>query len=217
MSLSGTTSTIGFTGTLANLDNWSVSLASSGLTIPGITTSPVVFSGTLRMTNGVPSLSLRGAPARSRSVISASPALRSTLAASPATGVSRFGPGLVQGRPEHREWHRQRAFDKAGALVSAKADIQAHLVGTQVGGKKIDLTGTVKLDGNRTRPRSPSPARGIVGDLIVNPASGSLTLATNKAQSASSTCQQGPNMVRFNGSIVWDGITAYTPFLPLAG
>jgi autotransporter-associated beta strand protein len=29
--------------------------------------------------------------------------------------------------------------------------------------------------------------------------------------------QQGPNVVRFNGSIVWDGITAYTPFLTLQG
>ncbi len=29
--------------------------------------------------------------------------------------------------------------------------------------------------------------------------------------------QQGPNYLRFNGSIVWDGITAYTPFLQLEG
>ncbi|MEZ5321724.1 MAG: hypothetical protein R2698_06590 [Microthrixaceae bacterium] len=46
VTLSGTTSTIGFTGHVSNLQNWSISLSSSGLTIPGVTTSPVVFSGT---------------------------------------------------------------------------------------------------------------------------------------------------------------------------
>ena len=46
--LSGSTSTIGFTGTLRNLDNWSVNLSSSALTIPGITSSPATFTGTLR-------------------------------------------------------------------------------------------------------------------------------------------------------------------------
>ena len=39
-SLSGQTSTIGFAGTLANLNNWSVTLSSSALTIPGITILP---------------------------------------------------------------------------------------------------------------------------------------------------------------------------------
>ena len=56
VTLSGVTSTIGFTGTLANLDNWSIGLSSTGFSIPGVTTSPVVFSGTLRVVNGVPSL-----------------------------------------------------------------------------------------------------------------------------------------------------------------
>ena len=57
---------------------------------------------------------------------------------------------------------------------------------------------------------------GIVGDLAVNEANGSLTLATNKATFVGVLdVQQGANYVRFNGSIVWDGITAYTPYLQL--
>ena len=72
-------------------------------------------------------------------------------------------------------------FDKAGALVSAKADLSAHLVGTQAGGKKIDLHGSVKLDGNAHETAISFTGSGIVGDLVVNEANGSLTLATNKA------------------------------------
>ena len=64
--LSGQTSTIGFTGTLANLDNWSITLSSSALTIPGITSTPATFSGTLRVVNGVPSLSLTAAVTSAR-------------------------------------------------------------------------------------------------------------------------------------------------------
>src|SRR5690606_25034231 len=59
---------------------------------------------------------------------------------------------------------------------------------------------------------------GIVGDLVVNAANGELTLATNKATFVGVLdVAQGANYVRFNGSIVWDGITAYTPFLTLEG
>ena len=56
--------------------------------------------------------------------------------------------------------------------MSAKADISAHLVGTQAGGKKIDLTGSVKLEGNATETAGPFSGSGIVGDLIVNEANG---------------------------------------------
>ena len=59
--LSGSTSTIGFTGTFANLDNWSVGLSSSAFTIPGVTSTPATFSGTLTVRNGVPTLSLNAA------------------------------------------------------------------------------------------------------------------------------------------------------------
>ncbi|MFN8052194.1 MAG: hypothetical protein U0Q22_12190 [Acidimicrobiales bacterium] len=216
--LSGVTSTIGFVGTLSNLDNWSVSLSSTGLTIPGITTSPVTFSGTLSMISGVPSLTLTAqASAVKIGDISVTGATVK-LTASPATGVAATVAGSLKIGPSTASGVVDVAFDKAGALVSAKADISAHLVGTQAGGKKIDLTGSVKLDGNATETAITFKGSGILGDLNVNTASGSLTLATNKATFVGVIdVAQGANTVRFDGSIVWDGITAYTPFLQLQG
>jgi len=216
--LSGVTSTIGFVGTLANLDNWSISLSSAGLTIPGITTSPVTFSGTLAVTNGVPSLSMTAlASAVKIGDISVTGATLK-LNASPVTGVSATVAGSLKVGPSTASGTVNVAFDKAGALVSAHADISAHLVGTQAGGKKIDLTGSVRLDGNGHETVASFKASGIVGDLNVNEANGSLTLAANKATFVGKLdVNQGGNFLRFDGSIVWDGITAYTPFLQLEG
>jgi hypothetical protein len=215
--LSGVTSTIGFVGTLSNLDNWSITLSSAGLTIPGITTSPVVFTGTLKVTNGSPSLTM-SANASSVQIgdISVTGAKVSLTASN--SGVSASVAGSLKVGPSTASGTVDVAFDKAGAIVSAKADISAHLVGTQAGGKKIDLTGSVHLDGNAKETAISFSGSGIVGDLVVNEANGSLTLATNKATFVGVLdVAQGPNTVRFNGSIVWDGITAYTPFLTLQG
>ena len=214
--LSGVTSTIGFVGTLANLDNWSVSLSSAGLTIPGITTSPIVFNGTLSSANGVPSLTMSASASAVKigdiSVTGAT--LR--LFASPVAGVSATVQGSVKVGPSTASGTVDVAFDKAGAIISAKASLSAHLVGTQTGGKKIDLTGSVKLDGNAQETAISFSGSGILGDYIIHAANGSLTLATNKATFVGVLdVTQGANYVRFNGSIVWDGITAYTPFLNL--
>lgn len=216
--LSGVTSTIGFIGTLSNLDNWSINLSSAGLTIPGITTSPVTFNGTLAVVNGVPSLSMTAlASAVKIGDISVTGATLK-LNASPVTGVSASVSGALKIGPSTASGVVDVAFDKAGALVSAHAEISAHLVGTQAGGKKIDLTGTVTLDGNATQTVASFTAAGIVGDLNVNAANGSLTLAANKATFVGKLdVNQGGNFLRFDGTIVWDGITAYTPFLQLEG
>ena len=214
--LSGQTSTIGFTGTLANLDNWSVTLSSSALSIPGITSSPATFSGTLKVTNGNPTLTLTAAATSAKigdvTVTNSSIA----LTASPASGVTAAVQGNIKVGPSTASGVVNVAFDRTGKLISAKADISARLVGTQAGGKKIDLTGSVKLEGNATETVASFSGSGVVGDLVVNEANGSLTLATNKATFVGVLdVQQGANYVRFNGSIVWDGITAYTPFLQL--
>lgn len=218
VTLSGVTSTIGFVGTLRDLQNWSVSLSSSGLTIPGISSTPVVFSGALVVTNGVPALTLsaRATAAKIGDITVNSASI--DLAASPATGVQasvagdiKIGPSTVNGRVDVD-------FDSAGTLVSANADLAAHLVGTQADGKRIDLNGTVKLEGNARETVASFSGSGVVGDLVVHEANGSLTLATNRATFVGVLdVEQGANLLRFNGSIVWDGRTAYTPFLTLEG
>jgi hypothetical protein len=214
--LSGQTSTIGFTGTLANLNNWSVTLSSSALTIPGITSSPATFSGTLAVRNGVPTLSLTAAASSAKIGDVTVTGASINLVASATTGVTAAVQGNIKVGPSSASGVVNVAFDKTGKLISAKADISARLVGTQAGGKKIDLTGNVKLEGNATETVASFSGSGIVGDLVVNEANGSLTLATNKATFVGVLdVQQGANYVRFNGSIVWDGITAYTPFLQL--
>lgn len=218
ITLSGVTSTIGFTGTLSDLDNWAISLSSSAFTIPGITTTPAVFSGTLSVSHGVPTLTLKARVTAAKIGDIRVSGAEIDVFASPNSGVSakvsgalKIGPSSVQGRVDV-------AFDPAGALVSAKADIAAHLVGTQVDGKVIDLTGTVKLDGNSTKTVASFSAQGTLGDMVVHEANGSLELETNKATFVGVLdIEQGNNYLRFNGSIVWDGITAYTPYLTLEG
>jgi hypothetical protein len=218
ITLSGATSTIGFVGTLTNLDTWSVNLQSSNLIIPGITTSPLVFNGTLSVVGGVPSLRLTAAATSVKvgDVIVTNADLR--VEASPVTGVKarvqgnlKIGPSTVNGVVDV-------AFDKAGTLVSAKADISARLVGTMAGGKKADLQGAIKIDGNAQQTVISFSGSGILGDVVVNEANGSLTLGANKATFVGKLdVAQGANSVRFNGSIVWDGITASIPFLVLEG
>ncbi len=218
VTLSGTTSTIGFIGTLSNLDNWSVSLSSTSFTIPGITTSPLTFNGTLTVTNGVPSLSLTAAAASVKvgDVTVTNASLRVT--ASPAAGVAASVQGSLKIGPSTVTGTVDVAFDPTGTLISAKADISARLKGTMAGGKQADLTGTVKIRGNAQETSISFSASGIVGDLQVNEANGSLTLASNKATFVGKLdVAQGANFVRFDGSIVWDGITAFTPFLNLQG
>ena len=216
VTLSGTTSTIGFTGTLSNLDNWSVSLSSSGFSIPGVTTSPVVFSGTLQVTNGVPSLALSASATLVEVGDITVSGASISLTASPATGVSAAIAGNLKIGPSTAGGTVEVEFDQAGALVSAKADIEAHLVGHMTGGKTVDLEGTVKLDGNADETVVSFSGSGIVGDLVVNAASGDLILATNKATfTGVLDVVSGPNYLRYNGTIVWDGITAYTPYLQL--
>ena len=216
--ISGTTSTIGFVGTLADLNNWSIRLSSSALSIPGITSTPATFSGTLRSTNGVPALSLTAGVTTAKIGDVTVSGATVTVLASPATGVAATVAGSIKVGPSTASGTVDVKFDKAGALVSANADISAHLIGTMAGGKKIDLQGNVKLEGNATETVASFSGSGIVGDLVVNTASGSLTLATNKATFIGVLdVVQGPNFVRFNGSIVWDGSTAYTPFLTLEG
>jgi hypothetical protein len=218
LTLSGVTSTVGFTGTLSNLNTWSVNLASANLIIPGITTSPVLFSGTLRVAYGVPSLSLAASATSVKvgDVTVANAALK--VDASPVAGVKakvegnlKIGPSTVAGIVDV-------GFDKTGTLVSAKANIDARLVGTMAGGKKADLTGKVKIEGNGQKSVVSFAGSGVLGDLVVNEANGSLSLASNKATFVGKVdVAQGASSVRFNGSIVWDGITAYTPFLTLEG
>lgn len=216
--LSGTTSTIGFIGTVSNLDNWSVNLSSSALTIPGITTTPVTFSGTLRMSGGVPSLAL-SASATSVKIgdISVTGATVS-FNASPTTGVQAAVAGTIKVGPSSVSGNVAVDFDRTGALVSAKADIAARLKGLQAGGSQVDLTGEVHLLGNANETSVSFTGSGILGDMVVNQASGSLTLAPNKATLVGLIdIAQGPNSIRMNGSIVWDGVTAYVPYLIAEG
>ena len=216
VTISGVTSTIGFTGTLLNLDNWSVGLSSSALTIPGITTSPVTFSGTLSSSYGVPRLSMSANASHVQVGDIEVTGASVDLTASPATGVQASIGGSLKVGPSTATGTVEVDFDKAGALVSAKADIAAHLVGYQAGGDTIDLQGTVSMEGNADETVVSFTGSGVVGDLVVNAANGSLTLAPNKATFVGVLdVQQGGSWVRFNGSIVWDGITAYTPFLTL--
>lgn len=216
--LSGVTSTIGFVGTLSSLDSWAVNLSSAALSIPGITSTPATFSGTLNVRNGVPTLTLSARATSARIGDITVSGAEIDLTASPSAGVRASVAGTIRVGPSTVGGTVDVTFDRAGALVSAKADLTARLVGQQADGKMIDLQGTVALDGNAQVTVASFSGSGVVGDLQVNEANGELTLETNKATFVGKLdVAQGPNTVRFNGAIVWDGITAFTPFLSLEG
>lgn len=214
--LSGTTSTIGFVGTLQNLNNWSVTLSSSALTIPGVTSTPATFSGTLSSNNGVPSLSLSAAVTTAKIGDVTVNGASVNFTASPATGVAATVQGNIKVGPSNASGTVNVVFDKAGALVHAKADIAARLVGTQAGGKQVDLQGNVTFEGNAQETVATFSGSGVIGDLNIHEASGSLSLGVNKATFIGKIdVAEGANYVRYNGSIVWDGIAATVPFMTL--
>lgn len=216
--MSGTTSTIGFTGTLADLNNWSIAISSSNFTIPGITTTPVVFSGMLKVKNGKASLELS---ARATQVRVGDVTINQgeiDVVASQTDGVTAHVAGSVKVGPSSASGVVDVVFDRSGALVSANVQVDAHLVGTQTDGKLIDLQGSVTVDGTATKMAASFSGSGVVGDLVVNEANGEIVLETNKATfTGVLDVQQGDNVVRFRGSIVWDGSTAYVPYMNLEG
>ena len=214
--LSGVTSTIGFIGTLQNLENWSINLSSSGLTIPGITSTPATFSGTLTVLGGVPTLTLNAGITSARVGDVTVSAANVQFRANPVTGARASVTGTIDVGPSTVSGTVNVDFDNTGALINANADIDVRLRGTQVGGSQIDLTGQVKIRGDADETVVSFTGSGVLGDLVVNSANGSLTLASDKATFVGVIdVAQGPVSVRYNGSIVWDGVSAYTPFLNL--
>lgn len=216
--MSGQTSTIAFSGTLADLNNWSVSISSSSFAIPGIATTPVVFSGLLKVKKGKATLELS---ARATQVKVGDVTINNgeiDVVASQTEGVTAHVAGSVKVGPSSATGVVDVAFDRSGALVSANVNVDAHLVGTQTDGKQIDLQGSVSIDGTAKKMSASFSGSGVVGDLVVNEANGEMILETNKATFIGVLdVQQGANVVRFRGSIVWDGITAYVPYMNLEG
>lgn len=217
--MSGQTSTVGFTGTLADLNNWSVAVSSSSFKIPGITTGPgLIFSGMLKVKNGKATLTLSANATQVKVGDVTITSAELDLVASQTEGVTAHVAGSVKVGPSSANGVVDVVFDRSGALVSANVNVDAHLVGTQTDGKLIDLQGAVSIDGTAKKMTASFSGSGVVGDLVVNEANGEIILETNKATfTGVLDVQQGANVVRFRGSIVWDGITAYVPYMNLEG
>ena len=212
--ISGVESQIGFVGTLRDIGNWSVSLSSSALTIPGITTGPATFSGTLQSTDGAISLVLTAAVPSARIGDVTVTGTTLTLRASSASGVEIAVAGNIAVGPAVASGTLYVQFDRAGGLVIARADIDLALSGIQSDGSRINLAGKLDVDGNAKETVATFSATGNIGSLQVANASGTITMTPNKAVfDGFVDIAQGPNAVRFDGSIVWDGQVAYTPFL----
>jgi hypothetical protein len=214
VTISRTVSTIGFVGTMQDLDNWSITLTSSTFAIPGITTTPAAFTGTLRMAEGVPSLVLAASVAEARI---GDITIRNTtlaLSASPATGVTASVDGTLRVGPSTATGTVYLEFDRNGGLVIADADISVRLVGSQAGGGKIDLQGELELEGNSQETVASFSGSGVIGGFRVDHASGSIDMALDQATfNGVLDIAQGSTWVRFNATVVWDGQIAYTPLL----
>ncbi len=218
VTLSGQTSSILFSGTLASLNSWSVSLSSTALNIPGLTVAPLSFSGTLSSVNGVKSLSLSAsAPSLKTGDISVTNASL-VIKAGDATGVSALATGRVSVGPSTANGSVQVAFDPVGTLVSANVQLAVSLVGEQPDGQLSELDGNVSLVGNSTQTNVTFSASGHLGATVINQASGSLTLGPDSAAfSGVFDVAQGSNTVRFDGSVNFDGLDASFPSFSLQG
>lgn len=212
--ISGAESQIGFIGSLRDIQNWSVSLSSDALTIPGITTGPATFSGTLTSTNGAISLVLKATVPSARIGDVRVTGTTITVRASTADGVEIAVAGSVAVGPAAASGTLHIAFDRAGGLVIAEADLDLALSGIQADGSRINLAGKLDIDGNADETVATFSATGNIGHLEVGLASGTITMTPNQAVfDGFVDIRQGPNFVRFDGSIVWDGQVAFTPFL----
>jgi hypothetical protein len=218
VTLSGAVSTLSFSGTLASLNSWSVTLASTAMNIPGLTVAPLSFSGTLSSVNGVKSLSLSAnAPSLKTGDISVTNASL-LVKAGDATGVSALASGRVTVGPSTANGSVQVAFDPMGTLVSANASVSVTLIGEQPNGQLSELDGSATLVGDATTTSATFSASGHLGSTIINQASGSLTLSPDAAAfTGVFDVAQGSNTVRFSGSVNFDGLSASTPTFLLQG
>ena len=204
--VSGTTSSVGFVGTLRDLDNWSVNLSSGAFSIPGITTSPAQFTGTLRSVAGVRSLSLNAAVTSAQIGDVAVSGAGIALTISPTVGVSASVSGAVRVGSTTVNGSVKVEFDRSGTLVAANADLAVSFQGFQPGGKRVDLTGRLKLEGDADRTEASFSGSGVLGDLVVNSVNGTLVLEPDKATLIGLVdVAQGDLELRYNGTIVFDG------------
>lgn len=210
VSLSGTTSTMGFTGTVQDLGNWTANLSSTRFVLPGISAAPVAFDGTLKVSAGVPTLDLTAEASSVQVGDVAVTAATIDVHATPSDGVQASVSGNIKVGPTTVHGRIDIEFDRNGALVSITAEIGARLQGTQADGSTIDLTGDLTIVGNADQTSISFTGSGVLGDLAVKAANGSLILAVNTASFIGVIdVEQGAAVVRLDASIVWDGFSAY--------
>lgn len=212
--ISGVESQLGFVGSMSDVQNWSVSLSSAALSIPGVTTGPATFSGTLESRNGAISLVLTANVPSARIGDVRVTATTLTVRASTVSGVEIAVAGNVAVGPAVASGTLYIEFDRTGGLVIAETDIDLALSGIQSDGSRIDLVGQLDIDGNAEETVATFSGNGNIGALQVGQASGTITMSPNTAVfDGFVDIAQGGDFVRFDGSIVWDGQVAYTPFL----
>ena len=205
VSLEGVPSTIGYTGTFSDVDNWSLHLSSTAFSIPGITTTPATFSGALVMNGGQPSLTLTAAAAE---VEIGDITVRSALldfSLDSETGLSAYIAGEVEVGRNAFDGEVHVVLDASGNLVSADARVGASLTGWQVGGVRVELDGEVTFTGNTERSLVTFSGSGRIGEVVVHNANGSLEFDRGVVTFEGEVdVTYGENRVRMNGRIIFD-------------
>lgn len=206
VTLSGSTSAMTFTGTLSDLQNWSIGLSSGAFSIPGVTTGPAQFAGTLRSSGGVQSLTLSATvPEAVIGDLRVSGA-QLDVVASQADGVTATVSGSVAIGPATATGMVHVDFDDRGNLVEVDAQLAARLVGFQSGGSSIDLSGTVSLHGNSQETVATFAGSGHIGDLDVDRVAGDLLMSANRVTLSGAVDADIDGVsTRLDATIVWDG------------
>ena len=218
VTVAGTTSTMGFSGTLQDAANWTVALSPTKFYLPRLSPEPFEFSGSLRVVGGVPTLELT---AVATSVTVGDVVVGSAtidVVAAPSIGVRATVSGEIRVGSATVSGSIDIELDRTGALVSISAAISVRLQGQQADGSIIDLSGDLTIVGNTRDTAVTFIGSGSLGGQEVVEANGSLKLEVNQATfNGFLDLRSDAVTVRVDALIVWSGQVAYTEYLAVQG
>ena len=146
--INGASSTIAFDGRFQDLQNYSVTLSTQGLVIPGFTTQPLEASGRLERKAGLNTVSLN---LRAPDLMVGDLAVRDVvvdLNATTTTGITLQLEGLVRTVDSQVGLRLDAAFDTTGRLRDIDGELSVDVSSTTSSGDAVQLSGLATITGS---------------------------------------------------------------------